>query len=266
MKLEISDKLWEVASQIIPQPIFKGRGSAGGRPNKNLRVVLTGIIYWMKTGCQVELVPDEYGSTSTLKRYFYLWVRSGAFDTLYHQALAIYDEEIGIDWKWQSIDGSHKKSPYCKEQSGPNPTDRAKPGTKLSVMTDGNGIPISIVVNPANQHDSKSIEENFCAIMAERPDPKKVRQHLCGDKAFDSEEINSVAKEWGFIPHIKSRGKEITLKKRGKFKPRRWVVERTHAWLNGSRGIFTRWLRSAECFAAFVALSCSILIVNKLAR
>jgi putative transposase len=264
MQFKLPKKLWEVASKKITDPVYKGLGSQGGRPAADFELVLTGIVYWARTGCQVENIPSHFGSPSTIKRYLRRWIEAGIFEEIWREALKIYDEEIGINWKWQSIDGAMKKSPYCVEKAGPNPTDRAKSGTKISILTDKNGIPISAVVAPANRNDNMLMEATLEAIQIQRPDPTDDKQNLCADKGYDSQKCRDTANEWGLIDHILSRGDEIKKKRNKRFTPKRWVVERTHSWLNGFRGIFVRWARSAEVYQAFIAIASSKLILCKL--
>ena len=108
------------------------------------------------------------------------------------------------------------------------------------------------------------MEATLEAIQIARPDPIYVKQNLCADKAYDSKKCRETANEWGMVDHIRSRGEEIKQKKKNRFKPKRWVVERTHGWLNGYRGIFVRWVRSAQTYRAFVALASAKLILCKL--
>ena len=81
-------------------------------------------------------------------------------------------EELGgVDWEWQSADGAMGKARFWGDLIGPNPTDRGKAGTKRSLLVDGEGGPLSIVVAGANVHDAKLLEATLDAIVAERPQP-----------------------------------------------------------------------------------------------
>jgi transposase len=70
-------------------------------------------------GCQWKAVPREFGSGSTLHRYFQEWVRQGVFRKLWKHALKEYDDLKGIDWEWQCIDGTMTKAPLGGEKYGP---------------------------------------------------------------------------------------------------------------------------------------------------
>ncbi len=125
------------------------------------------------------------------------------------------------------------------KKTGSNPTDRAKKGTKRSLLTDAKGIPLSVAVDGANRHDMKMSRETLENIKAIRPKPTEEKeQGLCLDKGYDYDEVRELAKEFGFTAHIRSRGEEAKdIKKKAGQKARRWVVERTHSWMNRFRRI-----------------------------
>jgi putative transposase len=80
-------------------------------------------------------------------------------------------------------------------------------------------------------------------IVVERPEPTKAKpQGMCLDKGYDYDEVRATSKEFGFTAHIRSRGNEIkALAREAGFKARRWVVERTHSWMNRFRRLLVRW-------------------------
>ena len=142
------------------------------------------------------------------------------------------------------------------KKTGKNPTDRAKKGVKRSILTEAKGIPLSVAVDGANRHDMKLARQTLENILVKRPRPtKKKKQGICLDKGYDFEEIRELVKEFGFTAHIRSRGEEAKAitKSSGK-KARRWVVERTHSWLNRFRGILTRWSKRADTYIAMLHL------------
>ncbi len=95
------------------------------------------------------------------------------------------------------------------KKTGPNPTDRAKKGTKRSVLTDAQGIPLALAVDGANRNDHKMARETLEHIAVERPKPSmREPQNLCLDKGYDYPEVPALAREFKFTVHIRSRGEE----------------------------------------------------------
>lgn len=88
--------------------------------------VFKAIVYVLRTGCQWKALPKEFGSASSVHKYFLEWKRKGVFVSMWQLGLAEYDDMEGIAWEWQSIDGATVKAPLAIEAVGPNPTDRGK--------------------------------------------------------------------------------------------------------------------------------------------
>lgn len=99
------------------------------------------------------------------------------------------------------------------------------------------------------------------ALMNERPPPTAhAPQHLCLDKGYDYEEVRGLAVAFGFTAHIRSRGEERkAIKRRARFVARRWVVERTHSWMNRFRRILVRWEKRADTYVAMLHLACAVI-------
>ena len=146
------------------------------------------------------------------------------------------------------------------DKIGPNPTDRGKNGTKRSVIVEADGGPLGVVIAGANRHDTKLLEATIDAIVVERPDPEKHEQHLCLDKGYDNPTGHAAVKAKQYTSHIRRIGEEKLDKKgRKKHPARRWVVERTLAWLNGCRGILVRYAKKSSNYLAIVQLACALL-------
>ena len=259
---EISDQLWSVAEKIIPEAIYKSKGSRGGRPSISTRRVLGGIFYVLTTGCQWRKTPREFGHFSVVYKYFRKWVEAGIFEQIWTAALKLYDEKKGINWSWQSVDGSNKRSQFGKEKVDFNPKEKNKGASKVMVLSDKKGIPLSVVVFPANRHESQLLEETLGNIQIARPHPSKVQQNLCGDKAFDSIWCRESAKEYGYREHFRTRREKTP--KRLRYTPKRWVVERTHAWMNRFRRVIIRWDVLAKSYEQFLSLACASIILSKI--
>lgn len=113
-KWKLPDEVWEFMEPLLPK---RQKQTKRGRPRQNLRKMADGIFYVLRTGIQWKAVPREFGSGSTLHRYFQYWVEDGAFWKLWQQGLLEYDELEGIKWDWQSIDGGKTKSPLGGEKN-----------------------------------------------------------------------------------------------------------------------------------------------------
>jgi putative transposase len=142
---------------------------------------------------------------------------------------------------------------------GKNPTDRGKSGTKRSILTDGGGVPLGLAVDGANRNDFKMARETIESMAVERPDPAPdAPQGLCLDKGYDYDEVRDLLDEFGFTAHIRARGEEAkALKAEAGFKARRWVVERTHSWMNRFRRVLIRWDKKACNYLGFLYLVCA---------
>ena len=116
------------------------------------------------------------------------------------------------------------------------------------MLCDGAGIPIGCAVDGANRHDMKLTRATLNSIAVQRPEPGPYhRQHLCLDKGYDFDEVRQLAEEFKYTAHIKTRGDEAKeLRTDTRKRARRWVVERTHSWLNRFRRILVRWEKKAE--------------------
>lgn len=126
-------------------------------------------------------------------------------------------------------------------------------------MTEANGIPISVVIAGANRHDMKLVADTLLSIKIDRPMPGPgQKQGLCMDKGYDYPEVYYMARLACYTPHIRSRKDEKRRKHRGA-KARRWVVERTHSWMNRFRRLLIRWEKDDDTYEAMVHLACGII-------
>lgn len=109
----LPNQLWSRMEKLLPiYPI----NPEGGRPRIDFRRIANGIFYVLRTGCQWKAAPREFGSGSTLHRYFQEWTAFGVFQKLWKASLLEYDELKTIQWNWQSVDGAITKSPLGGEK------------------------------------------------------------------------------------------------------------------------------------------------------
>ena len=128
-------------------------------------------------------------------------------------------------------------------------------------MVERKGIPLAVTLSGANVHDIKMMEETIDAIepiKGRRGRPRKRPAKLHADKAYDSGGKRRALRRRGITPRIARKGIESS-EKLGRH---RWVVERTHAWLNRYRRLKIRYERTAEIHLAFLQLGCALICWN----
>ncbi len=105
----------------------------------------------------------------------------------------------------------------------------------------------------------KLLEPTLHSLVVQRPKPTRKRpQHLCLDAAYDYDEIWETVTNWGYTAHIRPRDKEAEDKRRiPGYRARRWVVERTHSWMNRFRRLLIRWEKKVENYLAMVHFACA---------
>jgi len=196
---EVPDGLWERIEPILLEafpPAWTGRSRA------DWRRCLNGITYQLRTGCQWNYLPRRFGSDRTVHRWFTKWVRAGVFERIWGELVAECDALGDVHWEWQAADGWLGKARMGGDAVGENPTDRAKNGTKKSLVVEEKGGPLGVVVAPANRHDSKLLKATLESIVVERPRPTSQRpQHMCLDKAFDNDTAQEVVAAQGYVSH-----------------------------------------------------------------
>jgi transposase len=118
-----------------------------------------------------------------------------------------------------------------------------------------------LAVDGANRNDFKLARATLESIPVERPEPTaREPQGMCLDKGYDYDEVRELLEEFGFTAHIRTRGEEAqAIKKKAGFKARRWVVERTHSWMNRFRGILIRWNKKAKNYIAMLHFAFGII-------
>lgn len=256
---ELSDEAWERAAPLLPMHKLRLKG---GRPPEDDRRMLAAILYVLRTGIQWNALPREVGASTTVYDRFRWWLADGVFLRLWQAGLAEFEELEGLDWSWLSMDGAMTKAPFGGAATGPNPTDRGKKGTKRSQLSEGHGLPIAVAVAGANRPDMRLVAETLDAIVVERPEPSEEEpQGLCLDAGYDYQAVRDDVAARGYTAHIRPRrddranaGSPDPAKK-----PRRWVVERLHSWLNRSRRLLVRWEKRTDTYEAFLHLACALL-------
>jgi putative transposase len=132
-------------------------------------------------------------------------------------------------------------------------------------VTDGDGGPLGVIVVAANVNDDKVLKQTLEAIVVERPRcTRKKPQHLCLDKAYDTPTGDAVVVECDYVPHIRRRGEAPVPKSQRTYPPRRWVVERTFAWLSKCRALLVRYDTDPKHYLGLLQFACALLWYRRL--
>lgn len=135
------------------------------------------------------------------------------------------------------------------------------------MIVEADGGPLGAVVAGANVHDTKLLEQTIDAMIVERPDPARHEQHLALDKGYDNPTGHGTVERKRYTPHIRRIGEEkLDERGRKRRRARRWVVERTHGWLNKCRAILTRYAKKSSNYLAAIQLACILLWFRRLDR
>lgn len=264
---QVPDELWEsVKQQLPPPPERPGRG----RPRANDRGVLNGIWYVLWTGCQWKAVAKEWFgvSSSVIHDRFQTWREQGVFAGLMQAMVAFYQTEREVGWAWQSIDSKMAPAPLGGQDTGRNPTDRGKQGSKIHLLVDQQGAPLSLCVSGANVHDKWLADDLLVSLVVPRPDPQEVEQHLCADRGYDYPDVHDVVAQEQYIAHIKHRRRrneplleECPIPGELRYPARRWVIERTFSWLAKRRSLRVRWCKKVDNWLALLQFACAHILL-----
>jgi len=125
---------------------------------------------------------------------------------------------------------------------------------------------VGVAVDGANRNDMKMVEATIESMPVKRPKPTpRNKQGMCMDKGYDFDEVREIVREFGFTAHIRGRGEEAQeLKRNARTKARRWVVERTHSWMNRFRGILIRWNKKVENYMAMLHMAFAFILYRKM--
>jgi putative transposase len=145
---QVPRQLWRRVKKHLPR---RPRKRGPGRPRADDRAALNGIWYVLWTGCQWKAVQrDWFGvSSSVIHERFQTWQKQGVWEKVLRTMVRYYARKQHIRWEWQSIDSKSCSSPLGGEQTGKNPTDRAKLGSKIHMLVDQRGAPLAIHVTGA---------------------------------------------------------------------------------------------------------------------
>ena len=222
------------------------------------RVVFEHVIAALVHGSGYERIASAGCSDRTIRRRLQEWATAGLSEQVHTLALRAYDRMIGLDLEDLAVDGCITKAPSGGEVAGRSPVDRGKQGGKRSMVTDGTGVPLHLVTTGANRNDSPLLGATLAGLDKLDQDlPDAVRVHL--DRGYDNGPTRALLDTLGFDGVIARKGVPAPVQVGA-----RWVVERTHSWMNGY-GKLRRCTEKAQAVVNFyLFLAAALVVVRQL--
>ena len=254
---DLTDEEWNLVEPCLPPP------SKRGRPRKtDLREVADAIQFVLATGCQWRAIPPCFPSAATVQYYFYAWSRNGVIDRMTDRLRALGRKLAGRS-ATPTAAAIDTQSAETTESGGPSGYDAGKKvkGRKRHLVVDVAGFPIELAVHKASVQDRDGAPTVILGVLEKAPHVKKI----WADGGYRGEKLASALKDLGIGPvlEIVNKPKEI---KGFKVLHRRWVVERTFAWMSRCRRLAKDCERSLESSLAWAQLAACRFMMRRIAR
>ena len=248
--------LWEKIEPLLPPG--KPHPLGCHNPPVDPRKARNGIFFALRTGCQWNaLNATGICSSSSAHRWFQEWTQAGVFLKLWKMGLLAYDRRKKLGWRWQALDGAMTKAPLGGEKK--------RPQSHRPVQTRGQTQSADRGPRPSyrlgHRRGPSTRQPTGAGDAGEHPDPpaqahpQEATTSVCGQGL-----LLEILKEFRYTAHVPPRGVEAQeLKRRTRHKVRRWVVERTHSWMNRFRRMVIRWEKKPENYFALLHLVCALI-------
>ena len=253
------EPVWVQFAALVPErpPVAPTHPLGRHRRRVPDRVVFEHVVAALVHGSGYERIAGPGCSDRTIRRRLREWAAAGLAEQLHALALRAYDAMIGLELDDIAVDGCTTKAPSGGEAAGRSPVDRGKQGLKRSVATDGAGIPLHLVAAGANRHDAPLLAPTLAGLDKLGGLPQDVTVHL--DRGYDGGPTRALLAELGFDGAIARKGVPAPVQAGA-----RWVVERTHGWMNGY-GKLRRCTETAKAVVDFyLFLAAALVVVRQL--
>ena len=249
------EPLWDQFAALLPErPLVSPTHPLGcHRQRVPDRVVFEHVIAALVHGSGYERIASPGCSDATIRRRLKEWAAAGVSEQVHALALRAYDRMIGLELDDLAVDGCITKAPSGGEVAGRSPVDRGKQGLKRSLVTDATGIPLHVVAVGANRHDAPLLGPTLAGLDKLDGLPDDVTVHL--DRGYDGGPTRALLDELGFDGAIARKGVPAPIQA-----GTRWVVERTHQWMNGY-GKLRRCTEKVRAIVEFYLFLAAALVV-----
>lgn len=252
---DLNESGMEIVLNLIPH---------SSRKRKNpLEKVINGMFYLLQTSCQWRNLPKTYGHWESIYYYFRQWKRDGLIEEMMDRLREMVREKLGRN-KEPSLgiidSKSVKTSHHTDAERGIDGNKKVK-GRKIHLIVDILGLPIKIIVHKANIHDSKGALLVFMALLYQFPKLKKI----LGDCGYKGEELRLWLKQ-NLNIDLEVVSRKDCNHKNFKVIPKRWIVERSFAWLENYRRLTIDYEYLAESSQAMVQLAFIHIMLNKISK
>jgi hypothetical protein len=257
LPVSVIEPIWDQFAVLLPaHPAVSPTHPLGcHRRRVPDRVVFDHVIAALVHGSGYERIAAPGCSDRTIRRRLHAWADAGLMQELQTLVLAQYDRMIGLELDDLAVDGCITKAPSGGEAAGESPVDRGKQGLKRSVLVDGTGVPLHVVAAGANRHDSPLLEATLAGLDPWGPAPAGATVHL--DGGYDSGVTRALLDHLGLDGEIARKGVPAPIQA-----GTRWVVERTHAWMNGY-GKLRRCTEKARCVVDLYLFLAAAIVVTR---
>jgi transposase len=243
------------------EPHLKVEAKKTGRPRRDAKEVFEAILFMLHTGIQWKHLPAGFPPKSTVHDYLKLWCSEERFRVLLISLIGRLLKTGRLELDKGFIDATFAPAKGGREGVG---LTRKGKGTKIQLAFDAQGIPLGVSLAGANSGEPQMVQATL-EFMEEVIYPEK----LVGDKAYDSDALDIMLEDFGIemiAPHRRNRKPENRTQDGRKLKvyKKRWVVERTMAWLQNHRRLLVRHEKHLTLYMGFTLLGCFMIALKKI--